>query len=54
MNNAFLLLWTVLIIASVFWYGFLVFYVGIKAGKEIGQLVRSLENRPRQEPPSNG
>ncbi len=37
------LFWAVLIAASVIWYGILVFYIGIKAGKEIRELTRTLE-----------
>ena len=37
--------WAVAIFGSIAWYGFLLFYIGIKAWKEIGQLVRTLEAR---------
>jgi hypothetical protein len=42
MNSFLILFWTGLIFASIFWYGFLVFYVGKKAGREIRDLTRSL------------
>ena len=42
MNDFFIYFWAVLIFASIFWYGFLVFYVGRKAGREIRELTRSL------------
>ncbi len=45
--NAFVLFWSVLIFASIAWYGFLVFYVGIKAGKEIRGMTKTLaKNKP--------
>lgn len=37
----FVLFWIVLILASIAWYGFLVFYVGFKAGREIKTLIQS-------------
>jgi len=37
--------WAVIIFGSIAWYGFLLFYIGIKAWKEIGQLARTLEAR---------
>ncbi|MGH8019403.1 MAG: hypothetical protein ACREIA_14160 [Opitutaceae bacterium] len=42
MNDLFVIFWGVLIAASIFWYGFLVFYVGSKAGREILDLARTL------------
>lgn len=50
MNSLVVLFWGFLIAASVFWYGFLVFHIGLKAGKEIRELMRTLE-REREEPP---
>ncbi|MBK1882009.1 hypothetical protein JIN85_06255 [Luteolibacter pohnpeiensis] len=35
MSDPFVLFWMLLAAASILWYAFLVFYVGIKAGKEI-------------------
>ena len=43
MKDPFLLVWTVLIFASIFWYGFLVLYLGIKAGGEIRALIARLK-----------
>jgi hypothetical protein len=37
--------WMGLILASVVWYAFLLFYVGIKGGREIISLGRNLSNR---------
>ncbi|MEY4939765.1 MAG: hypothetical protein RIQ93_1500 [Verrucomicrobiota bacterium] len=42
MKDPFVIVWTLLIFASIFWYGFLVFYVGNKAGKEILQMTKTL------------
>jgi len=42
MKDPFILFWAVLILASIAWYGFLVFYVGIKAGYEILKMTRDL------------
>ena len=49
MNSFLLLFWAALIFASITWYGFLVFYVGIKAGREIRGLTETLarRNEPR-------
>jgi hypothetical protein len=43
MNTPAVIFWTILIFASIVWYGFLVFYVGIKAGREIRTMIRELE-----------
>jgi hypothetical protein len=43
MKDPFLLVWTVLIFASIFWYGFLVVYLGIKAGREIRAMIGRLK-----------
>ena len=45
MNPFFIFFWAALIFASIFWYGFLVFYVGLKAGREIRELTASLAKR---------
>ena len=47
MSNPFVIFWTVLIFASILWYGFLIFYIGIKGGKEIRELTRTLESSDR-------
>jgi len=46
MNSFFVIFWAVLIFASIAWYGFLVFYVGIKAGREIRELTDTLSKKP--------
>ncbi len=38
--------WMSLIIASILWYAFLLFYVGIRGGREIVSLGRNLSRRP--------
>ena len=32
--NFWIIIWTILIFASVAWYGFLLFYIGAKGGRE--------------------
>jgi hypothetical protein len=51
MKDPFVLFWAALIFASVAWYGFLVVYLGIKAGREIRDLTRELSRRPADDPP---
>lgn len=45
MNSPLVIFWAVLIFASIAWYGFLVFYIGAKAGREIKELTRTLEKK---------
>jgi|GEM_PF-887739 len=47
MTDPFILFWTVLILGSIAWYGGLVFYVGIKAGRDIRDMIKSLKNETR-------
>ncbi len=42
MNTPFVIFWSVLIFASIGWYAFLVFYVGVKAGREIKEMTKRL------------
>lgn len=42
MNSFLIAFWAVLIFSSIAWYGFLVFYVGWKAGREIQVMTRTL------------
>ncbi len=37
--------WTVMIFASIAWYGFLIFYVGYKGGREIKAMARAFGQR---------
>ena len=49
MNDLFLLFWSVMIFASIAWYGFLLFYVGIKGGREIIVMIKTFDDRNAQE-----
>jgi hypothetical protein len=42
MNSLLVAIWAILIFASIAWYGFLVFYVGWKAGREIKVMTKTL------------
>lgn len=50
MNSPLVIVWAVLIFASIAWYGVLVFHIGIKAGREIRTLVRTLSHRTDRPP----
>ena len=45
MIDLFVIFWTVMIFTSIAWYGFLLFYVGIKGGREIISLTKTLDER---------
>ena len=45
MNTLFIVFWTVMIFASIAWYGFLIFYVGWKGGREIKAMTRAFKQR---------
>ena len=45
MNDPFVLFWAALIFSSIVWYAFLVFYLGVKAGREISELTQTLSKR---------
>jgi hypothetical protein len=45
MNSGFAWFWTLIIFASIAWYGFLVFHVGFKGGREILALIKTLDER---------
>jgi len=45
MSGLFVAFWTVMIFGSIAWYGFLLFYVGFKGGREIRALTRTLDER---------
>ena len=49
MNTVFIVFWSVMIFASIAWYGFLLFYVGIKGGREIKAMTRAFDQRDRNE-----
>jgi hypothetical protein len=44
-DSFFIALWTVLVFASIAWYAFLVFYLGVKGGIEIKRMIRALTKR---------
>jgi hypothetical protein len=48
MNSLFLWFWTIMIFSSLAWYFFLLFYVGIKGGREMRQMTRTLAARPHE------
>ena len=45
MNTFFIWFWTVMIFASIAWYGILLFYLGVKGGIEIKRMTRALTER---------
>ena len=47
MNSVLITIWAILLFASIFWYGFLVFYVGWKAGREIKEMTAALDATAR-------
>ncbi len=48
MSGFYVWFWTAMIFASIAWYAFLLFYVGIKGGREIFQMARSLAERNKK------
>ena len=51
MIDLFLIFWTVMIFASIVWYGFLLFYVGFKGGRELREMTRTLSQRGGDDQP---
>ena len=52
MKDPYVIAWAVLLYASIAWYGFLVFFIGIRAGKELKTLIKDLTAaRPPVEKP---
>ena len=49
MTNPFVIFWTLMVFASIAWYGFLLFYVGFKGGRELVSLTRELGARDQAE-----
>ena len=45
-----MIFWAVLIFASIGWYAFLVFYIGLKGGKEIRQMTKVLREKHQNHP----
>jgi hypothetical protein len=48
-NDAWLWFWTAMIFTSIAWYGFLVFFIGAKGGKEIRDMIRGFDERDKQD-----
>ena len=48
MSTVFIVFWSVMIFASIAWYGFLLFYVGFKGGREIKAMTRAFEQRDEE------
>jgi hypothetical protein len=48
MMTPFVVFWTLMIFASIAWYGFLVFYVGYKGGREIKAMTKAFEQRDEE------
>ena len=46
MTSLFIVFWIVMVVASIGWYGFLLFYIGFKGGREIREMTRILGARP--------
>jgi hypothetical protein len=55
MMDLFVGFWTVMIFASIAWYGFLVFYIGFKGGREIIAMTRAFDRRDgaKEKPDAN-
>jgi hypothetical protein len=43
MKDPLVVFWMVLVVSSILWYGFLVFYIGIKAGRELLAMIKVLK-----------
>lgn len=51
MKDFFVIFWAALILGSILWYAVLVFYVGIKAGAEILEMIKTLrDSAPGRDP----
>ena len=51
MSDAFLWFWTAMIFASIGWYGFLLFLVGFKGGRELREMTKLLARRGEEQEP---
>ncbi len=45
MSTLLIVFWTFIVFSSIAWYGFLLFYVGFKGGRELISLTRELRTR---------
>ena len=48
MITVFVVFWSVMIFVSIAWYGFLIFYVGWKGGREIKAMTRAFDRRDEE------
>ena len=48
MMTPFVIFWTLMIFGSIAWYGFLIFYVGIKGWREIKVMTRAFDRRDEE------
>jgi len=48
MSTVFVVFWSAMIFASIAWYGFLIFYIGIKGGREIREMTRMFDRRDEE------
>jgi hypothetical protein len=53
MNDPFVIFWTVMVFTSIAWYAFLLLYIGVKGGKEIKEMTRTLAGREEAEEKKN-
>jgi hypothetical protein len=45
MMTVFVVFWSLMIFGSIAWYGFLLFYIGYKGGREIKAMTRAFKQR---------
>ena len=50
METLFILFWAALILGSIAWYAFLIFYVGLKAGRDILLMIAALKAGSARDP----
>jgi len=48
--NLWVAFWAVVIFGSIAWYAFLLVYIGLRAGREIGVLMETHDPRREQKP----
>jgi hypothetical protein len=48
LDTFFIAFWTVMVFASIAWYGYLLFHVGIKGGWDIVRMIRALSSQPAE------
>jgi hypothetical protein len=54
MNDPFAWFWAAMIAASIAWYTFLLFYLGIKGGFDIYRMTRVFGKPPQPSPDAHG